>query len=302
MKNVALFLLANSLLLSACGAPGVSTSQTQNNMDIKLKFKALANSQEIECGKTYENIGVSKSKVSIADFRLYISNVMLIDDKGQEVPLKLEQDKKWQNGNIALLDFENKSGDCSSGTTDINKEIKGTIAKGNYKSLKFTLGLPFEQNHQDATKADSPLNLSSMFWTWNMGYRFTKIDLKTDATSKDYYIHLGSTGCMSSEMSKMSTKDEGSHSHMSMGADKAPSMCKNPNRPEIKLDNFDIEKNTVVADLSALLESTDLNPVTHSCMINPAGEGCQNVAGLMNNFGLKFADSESKGQKFFRVE
>lgn len=299
MKKIALFLLTNSLLLSACGAPSVSNNQTQSDMNIKLKFKALANNQEIECGKSYENIGTSKSKISIADFRFYVSNVSLIDDKGQEVSLKLEQDKKWQNGNVTLLDFENKSGDCSSGNIDLNKEIKGSIVKGNYKTLKFTLGLPFEQNHQDATKAESPLNVSSMFWTWNSGYKFARIDLKTDAASKDYYIHLGSTGCMSSEMS---VKSEGDHSHMSMGSDKAPSMCKNPNRPEITLDNFDIEKSTVIADLSALLNDTDLNPVTHSCMINPDAEVCKNITGIMNNFGLKFADSESKGQTFFIVE
>jgi uncharacterized repeat protein (TIGR04052 family) len=299
MKKIALFLLTNSLLLSACGAP-TSTTNSNDNMNVKLKFKALANNQEIECGKSYENIGTSKSKVSIADFRLYISNVSLVDDKGQSVSLKLDQDKKWQNGNVALVDFENKSGDCSSGTTDINKEIKGTIAKGNYKTLKFTLGIPFEQNHQDATKAESPFNITSMFWTWNSGYKFARIDLKTGTEAKDYYIHLGSTGCMSSEMT---VKHDAGHEHGDSGAtDKAPTMCKNPNRPEITLNNFDIEKNTVVADLSGLLDTTDLNQVTHGCMLNPDAEGCKNITGIMNNFGLKFADIESKGQKFFRVE
>lgn len=298
MKKILSLLTLSTLILSACTTPANVNNEDTN---IKIKFKAVADNKEIACGQTYENIGTSKSKVSVTDFRFYIHKVTLTDDKGKDVELKLTQDKKWQNGETALLDFEDKSGDCSSGNQDVNKEVVGTIAKGNYKTLKFTLGIPFNKNHQDPTKAESPFNLTSMFWTWNAGYKFTRIDLKTTGLPQGYFIHLGSTGCMAG----METKHEATETHGEMVPDKekAPTMCKNPNRAEIVLENFDVNKNTVVADLSSLLGNSDVDKNTDKtaagCMSGTDDPECKEV---MNNFGLKFGDSESKGQKFFRAE
>lgn len=298
MKKALSALLLPLIIVSACSTPNNVSEETS----VKIKFKALANNQPIECGKTYENIGTSKSKVSITDFRFYVHKITLVDDKGKDVEVKLTQDKKWQNGETALLDFENKSGDCSTGNIDLNTEIIGSVPKGNYKDLKFTLGIPFNKNHQDPTKADSPFNLTSMFWTWNAGYKFTRIDLKTTGLPQGYFIHIGSTGCMSG----METKHEGvvdTHGDMTSDKEKIPTMCKNPNRSEIVLKNFDANKNFVVADLSNLLNDSDVDKNTDKtssgCMSAPDDPDCKPI---INNLGIKFGESESKGQNFFRVE
>jgi len=66
---------------------------------------------------------------------------------GKSIPVNLTQDGKWQYQNVALLDFENKSGGCANGTVETRNQIVGTIPKGNYQGLQFTLGVPFNLNH-----------------------------------------------------------------------------------------------------------------------------------------------------------
>lgn len=300
-KNIALFSLVSFII----GCSTTNTNQPANSdmIPVKLNFKAQANGQDIECGKTYENIGTSKSKVSITDFRLYIHNVRLVDDKGVETKLNLDQDKKWQDGNVSLLDFENKSGECTSGTEETHKEITGKIAKGNYKGLKFSVGVPFEKNHQDVTKADSPLNLTSMFWVWNSGYKFMRLDLKTTGLPQGYFFHLGSTACMVDTSKTMTTKHE-EMAGMDMSANPSiPSMCKNPNRPEVVLNEFNYEKNNVVLDLDTLFSTSNVDSNQENspsgCMSTPDDPDCK---AIFNTLGLDFGDSKGTDQKFFRVE
>lgn len=303
-KNIALFSLVSFII----GCSTVTSNQPANSdmVDVKLKFKAQANGQDIECGKTYESIGTTKSKVSITDFRLYVHNVRLVDDKGVETKLNLDQDKKWQDGNVSLLDFENKSGECTSGTEETHKEITGKIAKGNYKAVKFTVGVPFEKNHQDVTKADSPLNLTSMFWVWNSGYKFMRLDLKTTGVPQGYFLHLGSTGCMVDTSKTMSIKHEemDGMAGMDMPAQpNVPSMCKNPNRPEVVLNDFNYEKNNIVLDVASLFANSNVDTNQENspsgCMSSPDDADCKTV---FNNLGLDFGDSKATSQKLFVVE
>lgn len=295
MKKIILLALSTAFM----GCNTTSTPASSEMSSVNIKFKAQMNGQDVDCGKTYENIGTTKSKVSLTDFRLYLSNVRLIDDKDKEVKLTLNQDKKWQTGDLALLDFENKTSDCSSGTADINKEIVGKIPKGTYKAIKFNVGVPFDKNHQDPTKAESPLNLTSMFWVWNSGYKFIRLDLKTTGLPQGYFLHLGSTACMSDMSSGMHVKHE---VEVDSNATTPPSMCKNPNRPEITLTNFNFEKDNIVLDVDSLLADsnvdTNQDKTPAGCMSGTDDQDCKAV---FNNLGLDFETAKSNGQKFFRV-
>ena len=92
MKKIILLALSTAFM----GCNTTSTQASSEMSSVNIKFKAQMNAQDVDCGKTYENIGTTKSKVSLTDFRLYLSNVRLIDDKDKEVKLTLNQDKKWQ--------------------------------------------------------------------------------------------------------------------------------------------------------------------------------------------------------------
>ena len=163
---------------------------------VTIRFRAVAGGQELSCGRKYEGIGTTKSSISPRDFRFYVHNVRLLTATGQEIPLDLGQDDKWQLDDVALLDFEDGTGSCRNGTAETNRQITGTVpAPAKFRGLKFTLGVPYAKNHTDLLSMPAPLNLTAMAWTWNAGRTFARLDFTSTGTPRGFAVHLGSTGC-----------------------------------------------------------------------------------------------------------
>lgn len=72
-------------------------------------------------------------------------------------------------------------------------EITG-VPLGEYTNLEFSIGVDNVRNHTGAQSgALDPAN--DMFWTWNTGYIFTKLEghfIKTDGTQGSLVFHIGS--------------------------------------------------------------------------------------------------------------
>ncbi|MCU0549657.1 MAG: metallo-mystery pair system four-Cys motif protein [Leptolyngbya sp. Prado105] len=290
------------LVLSIVSFLIAQQATAQTTQPVTIQFQGRVGNQAFQCDTAY-SLGTPATAVKPTDFRFYVSNVALIDAQGRSVPVTLKPDQKWQYQNVALVDFENKSGMCSNGTVETNDRIVGTVPKGTYKGVKFTLGVPFDLNHNDAAIAPSPLNLTSLWWNWRGGYKFARIDFMPamSASSKHdsphsptqkpqntpskpqsgFIIHLGSTGCV--------------------GGTQKPESCKNPNASTITLSNFNAEKDTIVADIAALVAQTNLaknQPDTPlGCMSDSKDGDCTAV---MRNFGLPW-NEQSARQTFFRV-
>lgn len=177
-----MFLNKKSILLAMVIAFGFyGTSQAQSDQEeIVIDFEGWVGDQEFSCGESYENVGSAGSTITPTDFRLYVSELALIDKEGNTVPVELEQDNKWQYQNVALIDFEDGQGVCDNGTSETRTTVVGKAPKGDYEELKFTLGVPKNLNHKDAAIAPSPLNLTSMWWNWQGGYKFLRVDLEND--------------------------------------------------------------------------------------------------------------------------
>lgn len=272
MKNCLLSLL---LLGSLC----FSADQT-----VSIQFRAVVGNQELACGKSYPDIGTTKSTITPRDFRFYIHNLRLLDASGNEVPVDLKQDGKWQLDNLALLDFEDATGSCRNGTPDTNHAVAGTVPQGNYKGLRFTLGVPFEKNHTDLTKMPPPLNLTALAWSWNVGRKFARLDFSSTGVPRGYAIHLGSTGC---------TPDDTQTT--------VPTKCSDSNRLEVEFASFNPSTDTVVADLAQLLKDSNVDmggKMMSGCMSGPSTKAC---APLFSNFGLPFPGQPTQTQTFFRA-
>jgi uncharacterized repeat protein (TIGR04052 family) len=254
--------------------------------EVTLRFKPMVGDKAFACGESYEGIGVTNSKVTPTDFRLYVHNVRLVGADGKEVPVQLEQDGKWQLENLAMLDFENGSGPCANGTPDTRDFVKGTAPTGDYTGVKFSLGVPFDRNHGEPAKAPSPLNLTQLFWVWNVGYKFTRIEMNTTGMPQGWYLHLGSTGCTPNDTVQT-----------------VPAKCAFPNRPEITMAKFNINSDTVIADLKELFAgaNVDVNQAKspQGCM---SGQKDADCAALFANLGLPFAGQAPGDQRFFRAE
>jgi uncharacterized repeat protein (TIGR04052 family) len=265
-------------IIALAGALCLSAQQP-----VSIQFKAAVSGADLVCGKSYSDIGTTKSTITPRDFRFYIHNVRLVDHDGKEVPVELKQDDKWQLDNVALLDFENATGSCANGTPETNATVVGTVANGHYMGLRFTMGVPFEKNHTDLTKMPSPLNLTALAWVWNAGRKFARLDFSSTGAPRGYAIHLGSTGCTPNE-----TKTT------------IPTKCSEANRVEVSLTNFDVTKDSVVADLAALLQDSNVDmagKMMSGCMSGPTTAAC---GPLFSNLGLPFPNQPVKPQTFFR--
>lgn len=301
---------ASGILLAAIALliPTQTTAQTTNSPGdsemVTIQFEGMVGDEPFSCGDTYR-LGTEGSAVTPLDFRLYVSEVALVDAAGNAVPLVLEQDNLWQHQNVALLDFEDKTGGCTNGTSDTRAQVIGAVPAGDYTGLQFTVGVPFALNHLDSTLAPSPLNLTSLWWNWNFGYKFARIDFQpvietarsvpksgnhgTEAADSEtapqaFSIHLGSVGCQ-------------------MDAGQAPVNCSLAHRPDVVLSDFDVTQNVVAIDIAALLADTNMSqnqegtPV--GCMSNPADEDCR---GILQNFGLPFRELPAEEQSVFSIQ
>ena len=279
MKHVVLIAIA-AAALAACSSTPTAPSSTAATQQVNLQFAAEVNGQPFECGKSYAGVGTTKTTVTPSDFRMYVSEVHLLNAQGQAVPLQLQQDGVWQLENLALIDFENGAATCRNGTTGVNTAVRGSVPAGQYTGVRFTLGVPFGRNHGDPTVAPSPLNNTAMFWNWQGGYKFLKFDTTSSGITPEkpaaasamgpvtrYSVHLGSTLCA--------------------GASKtaAPSACQNGNRVTVEFKNFDPTRQTVVADIGRVLAraNVDVNAPQTSpgCMSFLKDADCPPVMGAL---------------------
>jgi uncharacterized repeat protein (TIGR04052 family) len=281
MKNL-LIPIACLTLLAACSTPSGPSVGKPLPQPVELKFAAEINGKPFACGQSYPDVGTTKSTLTPSDFRLYISEVALVRADGQAVPVALVQDGVWQLETTALLDFENASAACRNGTPTMNAAVRGTVPAGDYRGVRFTLGVPFARNHGDPTVAPSPLNNTAMFWNWQGGYKFLKFDAASSGrpatlappapagggSASGFSVHLGSTVCASA------------------GRTTAPAApCLNPNRVNVEFRSFDVARNTVVLDIGRVLAgaNVDVNAANTSpgCMSFPKDADCPPVMGAL---------------------
>ncbi|WP_061219144.1 MbnP family copper-binding protein [Leptospira weilii] len=247
-----------------------------------IQFSAYAGTQKLECGQTLRGHARSSENLSfiptahiaesttfqLHDFRIFVHGVTLIQNSGEEIPLSLNQDGKFQSGDVALLDFENKTGKCN-GTSETNHLVSAFIPSDTYKGIKFIVGLPENKNHLDADNQLPPLNNSGMFWGWTSGYKFLKLDFET-AETLEASIHIGSANCAGTGSS---------------------STCARANRIPVTLTpdgGFNPSTQEIKINVQALLQGIDLqaNPNAAMCMSGIVGATSIGCPIIFSNIGL----------------
>jgi uncharacterized repeat protein (TIGR04052 family) len=276
------------------GSGGASSSERQ----VIIDFKAKVGGADFACGKTFAEQGSKLTTIEPADFRMFVQDVKLINDKDEEVPLKLKASAPWQSDTVALLDFEDAKGKCGGeGTPETNTKIVGTVPDGRYNGVSFVNGVPEDLNHGDPTKSADPLKTySSLSWGWLFGFRFVKLEVVSNTSSADLdagaevipggLFHLGSTGCTAT-----GAMEDG-------GLDlETPITCTKPNRNHVRLDNYKVGESVIVADISKVFAATDLT-VAADC--HSGGTACPSI---FTSVGVNFDDGKVlNSQTFFHLE
>jgi hypothetical protein len=129
-----------------------------NAQDIQLVFSNRINNLPISLSRTeYENS--RKQDFVLTKIKYYVSNITLTDIKG----------KKFIADTSFLID---------ESTAESKKIILKNIPADNYQSIEFILGVDSLHNCSGAQSGSlDPLN--GMFWTWNSGYIFFKLEGKS---------------------------------------------------------------------------------------------------------------------------
>ncbi|NVJ08362.1 metallo-mystery pair system four-Cys motif protein [Myxococcus sp. AM001] len=265
--------------------------EEEARMEVAIPFEARVGSEPFACGRTYTGVGTTGTTYEPLDFRVFIHDVRLVTAAGAEVPLELTQDERWQHEGTALLDFADKSGQCTQGTAATNLRITGTAPQDDYTGLRFKLGVPASLNHLDVSTAPSPLNDTSLYWSWRSGYLFARIEGQTTGLPEGHFMHLGSTDCAPPPE----------------GQTNGTAGCTYGNRPEVVLNSLNLETGKVVLDLAALFDGANLDanaavPNTAvGCMSQQSDPDC---AEIFTHLGLPHqSQSAAPGaQTFIRAE
>lgn len=265
---------------------GLVAIASRTNLEIPVELVAAGKSG-VTCGNNaaaFANTTISgSSHFYLRDARVYIHGVKLISTDGVSVSANLIPDGKWQSSTVALLDFEDATGDCSTGTTEVNKSIRVNVPSGTYTGIEFTVGVPISENHIDDATALAPLNVASMNWNWKGGYKFMKIEWVTkDAASTNGTYHLGSLGCNGATNADASTS------------------CTTPNRPTIRIINSGIWNPTsqaVYLDIQKLVDGTNSVSTGDGVLTCMAGntDGANRCQKLISASGVNPSTGESSG-------
>lgn len=241
---------------------------------VEIAFEARVGGEAFSCKQPFSGLGTTGATARFLDFRLYVHDFRLMTGE-VETPLALDQDGVWQQENLALLDFEDKSGTCGNGTEDTNARVHGVAPAGVYDGLRFKVGVPFALNHADVTAAQSPLNLSGLFWNWQGGYKFMRVDTEVENRNGPFNFHLGSTLCDGDPTTGGVTQ------------------CDYPNVIEVSLTGFDPREQAIVVDYAALVAGVDLSTdsgMAPGCMSSPRDAEC------VSTFAALGLDIESGAQ------
>lgn len=278
--------LASAALACSLAAPASAASRPPQA--VQLHFAATVAGAPFACGTTYAGLGKDKVAWTPQDLRFYVSEVALLRADGTAVPVTLTPDGTWQDQHVALIDLEDGTGACINGTQGTNATVRGTVPPGTADTtgLRFTLAVPFADNHGDASTQAPPLDQAGLFWGWQMGYKFLSLEGRV-AGKATHVVHFGSTGC-------------------TMDGPHRVTACAKRNEAVVALSGFNPRSGTVVLDVAQMLAESTLTPASGAtgaakigCMSEHDNGAC---AAIFARFGLSQATGGPAGtQQVFGV-
>lgn len=242
--------LCTMFALSACTQP---ENPPASEAGVTIPIETVFNNAVLGCDATLD---IQAHQWQLSQLAYFISKVDVRFDSDQWHPVDFVT-SDWQTPQTALVWLP--QGCDQAQTASSNTQL--TLALSQHKwdtatALRFELGVPFETNHQNPLTQPSPLNISEMFWSWQMGHKFVRLDMLTQSDALgtvSWSYHLGSIGCQSA--SKMRSPSE---------------PCTQPNVTQHTLVDR-AQSGGLRFDLSALLNN--INPAEQrGCMFHHAHE------------------------------
>ncbi len=185
---VAFVLVSTFSLVSSCKK---DDNTPKGNGPVTLHFDNRFGADDLVLGTTYTN--QAGEQLAISTFNYYVSNIVLVkEDGGEYVVPKDECYHLVREGVDSTYELELEN-----------------VPAGNYNTLKFIIGVDSLKNASPVSERTGDLDVattaSDMYWTWNSGYIFYKIEGTSPAAPYDsmmgasmFYYHIGGYGGYSS--------------------------------------------------------------------------------------------------------
>jgi len=162
MKKNIILPVAAVLFLASCKKESTPEYNPSVKAELSVEFDNVAGSSDLQLNTgSYTNAAGESFKVT--KLKYYVSNIKLtnVDGTVYTVP---------QNESYFLVDESNAA----------SHEALLSVPEGEYKTLSFVLGVDSLRNTMDVSQRTGVLDVtgaaSDMYWSWNSGYIFFKMD------------------------------------------------------------------------------------------------------------------------------
>lgn len=213
----------------------------------QVTFQVLYNGQPVDC---HSNLPLAHNNWRIRALLFYVSDFAYQGHRGgfdyQQEPLS----------RVALIGSRCEDGGRWS--IPIEWQAVDSLQAGEpTDTLRFTLGVPFELNHSNPLQAKAPLADSDMFWTWQLGYKFFRLDASQTENTQHWALHFGSLGCNAASAMRAPTE-----------------ACLHPNQIPVAIEDFQAEQ-PIYLHLDKILSDAVVGQ--ENCMGDPKSSACQPV-------------------------
>ncbi|GBF51671.1 hypothetical protein LPTSP4_32090 [Leptospira ryugenii] len=243
-----------------------------------IPFELVSGTDAFSCNQAISGSG--STQLQLRDARFFVHDVKLVKADGSTTDFILSTDDTWQNGTVALLDFENRTGQCTVGTTDTNKTLRGYAAPGLYVGVEFKVGVPTAQNKLLNTTGGAPLNTTGMYWSWTTGYKFMKFEWRAlEGAGSTNQFHTGGVSCT--------------------GGNGNDITCAYPNIPTVRITRsnnaiWSATENPIYINIQELVKNTNSNlsngGASYTCMAGNTTASCKSI---LNSIGINETDGKT---------
>lgn len=176
-----------SFMLFACGGKEQDSS-LDDFTDVAFTAVLKWQNEVVDCGNWLSD----NVRWQINSLAFFMSNMTL------KQGVRETQINSKDSSSVTLVRFD--AGRCSA-EFSLGSEVP--FKEGG--QLSFDLGVPFDINHLNPVTQPAPLNEPDMFWTWRNGYKFLRLDMRSN--TDNWAWHLGSVGCVSASAVRSPEKE-----------------------------------------------------------------------------------------------
>lgn len=184
MKKIIIPALATITLLTSCKKETVAEYDNSKKGELSIEFDNVAGAADLELN-TGNYTNPSGETFTVTKLKYYVSNFKLTNVNGTEHTVP-------QDSCYFLIDESDEA----------THETAVRIPEGEYKTLTFTIGVDSLRNTKDISLRTGVLDPTGfgadMYWSWNSGYIFFKMEGASAAsTMGEYMYHVGLFGGLS---------------------------------------------------------------------------------------------------------